>query len=399
MKKTADFIGLKLSREEVAQPLERLGLVVKPGPDEDTLLVEPPASRPDLERPADLAEEVARMVGYDNIPPVLPQTDLAARPRAWEQRVRERARDLMAAQGFDEAVNYSFDHPNSVDGLGLAPDDPRRRVVKLMNPLSEEQSVLRTSLLPGLLGSLRRNLSQRVPDVALFEVGKVFIDRPGEKQPFEPTRLAGVQSGLALPASWWSGEKTVSLAHAKGAVEYLAEGLGISGLNFAPGEGCPPYLDAGAWCRVMLNGDELGELGLVSAARVRAFDLDQPAYVFDLDFDLICEKAPKVSPYQALPRYPEVVRDAALVLDDSLPAGELLEAAGSPKNKKAKKWLRSVIIFDLYKGKPLPKGKKSLGLRFTYRDDKRTLTEKEVHPLHQSLVDDLLKRFNAELRG
>jgi phenylalanyl-tRNA synthetase beta chain len=398
LKWTNRFLGMPLQKEQVVGPLKNLGLTVEETGDGDGLTVIIPAHRPDLERPVDLAEEIARLVGFDNFPPTMPVGPMLGKPRAWNQRLRERVRDLMAAQGFDEVINYSFAHPQAVDQLGLAAGDPRRQVVALMNPLSEDQSVLRTSLLPGLLASLRRNLSFRLNQVAIFEVGRVFIKRQGEKLPWEPARLAGILCGLAQPTSWWTGEEPVSLAHAKGAVEYLCKGLDLEDPAYSSEGDCPPYLDPRHWSCMLLGKKTLGELGLLRSRVAAAFDIDRPMFFFDLDFDLLVEKVPGVKPFTHLARFPEVTRDVAIVLDQGLAAGEVLSAARQPENKKARRWLTDVVIFDLYQGRPLPKGKKSLGLRFVYRDDKRTLTEKEVLPIHEELVDNLLRRFGGALR-
>jgi len=394
LRRTAAYLGLPLSKEQVLGPLERLGVKIEPGPDQDRFLAEPPAARTDLERPVDLSEEVARLVGYNNIPASMPRAQISAEARPWPQRLRARVRDAMAAQGLDEAITYSFAHPAAPDWLGLAPDDPRRRVVKLLNPLSEEQSVLRSSLLPGLLTAAARNLAYRVADVALFEVGKVFLARQGEPLPAEPTRLAAVLSGLAQPASWWAGEAPVSLARIKGAAEYLAGALDLAGLAFATAPAAPPYLDPAEWCQLTLDGQVLGELGRLAPAVAKAFDLERPTYLLDLDFDLLAAQAPQGKRFQPLPRFPEVVRDVALVLAESVPAGLVLAAARSHGDP----WLKAAEVFDLYRGQPLAKGQKSLGLRLTYRAEDRTLTEEEVTPGYQALVQELCRAFKATLR-
>ena len=395
---TSRYLGLDCGREDVTQKLESLGIEVAPGPDDDTIICLPPSYRPDLERPADLTEEVARITGYDNIPARMPVSRMAAVTRAWNQKVRNNAKDLLAAWGMDEAVTYSFAQPGAIEQMGYVEDDPRRRVVKLMNPLSEELSALRTSLMPNLLETTKRNLDQRQEDVALFEIGKAFWDRPGEKQPFEPSRATGVICGLAQPASWWSGESRVSLAHVRGAVEYLLAGLGIKDVAVTPGE-APPYLDGEAYGRVSAGGRELGELGLVSPACANAFDLDKPAYLFDLDFDVMVELAPQGKEFRHLPRFPAVMRDLAMLVDKGVRAGDVLAAAGELAQGKAKKWLESVELFDLYQGKPLAKDKKSLGIRFRYRNLERTLKEKEIIPAHEKLVKGLLDKFQGEIRG
>ena len=396
--RTASYLGLPLKREQVVEPLERLGLKVESSDDPDLITAYPTAARTDLERPVDLTEEVARLVGFDNIPAKLPWAPLSAKSRAWNQVVRERSRDLMCGLGFDEAINLSFAHPRFMDRLRLPADDPRRLVVKLMNPLSEDQSVLRTTLLPGLLTACRRNVGFSVPDTALFEVGKVFWHREGSKLPQEPARLGGVLCGLAAPVSWWSGEKTVSLAHARGAVEYVLNGLGLKDLSFPAPEKTPTYFEPGSCCQVLQGKLLMGEMGKIHPKVAAAYDLDVPVYAFELDFDLMVELAPAGKAYTPLPRYPEVVRDVAIVVDEAVGAGDMLALAREPKSKKAKKWLAGVELFDIYRGKPLAKGQKSMAFRFRYRSSERTLTEDQVIPAHEEVVEELLERFQGILR-
>lgn len=393
--RTNRYLGIEVSRERMAGCLTALGLTVSQSPDGDGLEVEVPGHRPDLERPVDLTEEVARLVGYQNVPVSNPEGPLEAPPRERSQALREKMRDLMAAQGYDEAINYSFGHPTAPDSMNLAQGDPRRSLVALINPLSEDLAVLRSSLLPGLLRSVRRNLGHRVADVALFEVGKVFLAVPGEELPEEPMRLAAVLAGLAQPSSWHGGERPVSLAHARGAVEFLLEGLGYSGVSFSPQGQCPPYLDPGEWLEVKLGDQRLGELGRVNAKTAAAYDVDQAVYYLELDFDLLVAASPARPVFQPLPRYPGVTRDVALVMDDSVPAGEVVAAVWEQGESR----LRSVDIFDVYRGKPLDKSQKSLGLRLFYRDDERTLTEQEIIPVHEAIVAKVMKKFKATLRG
>ncbi len=389
------YLGLELDRDQTMEPLVRLGLTVSPGQDDDSFTVRPPAFRPDLERPVDISEEVARIYGFDHIPVRSPVAELAAPPRAADQRLRGRVRDLMAAQGFDEAINYSFAHPADVDHLRLAPDDPLRRVVSLLNPLSVEQSVLRTSLLPGLLAAVRRNLGHRVPDVALFEVGRVFWSRPDEQLPREPMRMGAVTAGLAQPASWWAGEQPVSLAHARGAAEFLLEGLGLDSLQFAAPQDTPPYFQAGACLAVESSGRALGRLGEVHPRVRAAYDVDRPVFYLEMDLDAVGQLSGRPPVFKPLPRFPGITLDMAMAVDQAVPAGQVIAAAWDD----APDTLRDVSLFDVYQGKPLAKDQKSLGLRFTYRDDQRTLTEQEVLPDFEARVATLLKRFGGQRRA
>jgi len=392
--RTSALLGLSLDVAAIKRPLEALGLSVESSGD-DSLTAWPPAARTDLERPVDLIEEVARIIGYDKIPVSTPRGVIGGKPRAREQLVRERLRDLMTAQGFDEAINYSFGHPDWPDKLRLAADDPRRGAVAMQNPLVEDQSALRTSLLPGLLGCVRRNLGHRVADVALFEVGKTFIARPDNPQPHEPMRLGAVLCGLAQPVSWFAGEAEVSFTHIRGAVEYLLEAMGLADPRFAQDGPPPPYLEAGQWLAVLVGQRRLGEIGLVAAQVAAEFEIKKPVYCLDLDVDLLVQLTPERGRFRHLPRFPEVMRDVALVVDETVAAGEVLAEARAWGGKL----LREARLFDVYKGKPLDKRQKSLGLRLTYRADDRTLTEEEIVPDFEAMVGRLVERFKAALRA
>ncbi|MCB2185870.1 MAG: phenylalanine--tRNA ligase subunit beta [Deltaproteobacteria bacterium] len=392
--RTAAFLGLEVAKDEVTDILTRLGLTVEDTADPTVIEAEVPAHRTDLERSVDLTEEVARVAGYNRIPAHAPVVRASTRRRPRHQTLREEVKDLMAAQGFDEAINYSFDHPASNQWLRLAEGDPRLARVALQNPLAEDQSVLRTSLLPGLLGTVRRNLAHRVASVAVFELGKVFWARPGQDLPQEPTCLAGALAGLAEDANWWNGERPVSLALVKGAVEYLGEALRLP-LGFAAPDQTPPYLVPGECCRVLAGEQVLGELGLVRPEVAAEFEIKRPVYIFDLDYDRLVELTTDRAVFQHLPRFPEIERDLAMVVDQAVPAGEVLDLA----RDKAPKWLVDLRLFDVYRGKPLSKSEKSLGLRFTYRDPERTLAEEEVQPRHEALVAKILEAFQGRIRN
>jgi phenylalanyl-tRNA synthetase beta chain len=267
--------------------------------------------------------------------------------------------------------------------------------VSLLNPLSVEQSVLRTSLLPGLLSAVRRNLGHRVPDVALFEVGRVFWARPDEQLPREPMRMGAVIAGLAQPASWWAGEQPASLAHARGAAEFLLEGLGLASLQFAAPSETPPYFQAGACLAVESQGRPLGLLGEVHPQVRAAYDVDRPVFYLEMDLDAVGELSGRPPVFKPLPRFPGITLDMAMAVDQAVPAGQVVAAAWDD----APDTLRDVSLFDVYQGKPLAKDQKSLGLRFTYRDDQRTLTEQEVLPDFEARVAALLKRFGGQRRA
>ena len=380
------LLGMEVSSKEARSILTGLGMEVKGRGRQ--WVVRPPSWRGDISREVDLAEEIARIKGYDQIPdtiPLAPMNTSAPSPRLG---LRARVRELLGAVGLAETISYSFVAPTPLKTL-----DPGAEPIAIANPLSEEMSLLRTTLLVGLVEAAGRNLSRGVEDVGLFELGKVFLPSRGQL-PEEPERVGIVMAGRPGPVSWWAPKARVSFAHIKGAVEYLLEGLGLGEprLSSPSGRQCfVPEISA----VVELGGRRIGEVGLIKPEVLEAsFDIKRAVYAAELDLEAIEALGRGPAEFLALPRYPAIVRDIAIIVQEGVPAGEVLGAA----RDAGEQWLERVELFDVYKGKPLPKGTKSLGLRFTYRSSERTLTEQELNPRHEALVQRLLKRFNATLR-
>ncbi|MBU0513263.1 MAG: phenylalanine--tRNA ligase subunit beta, partial [Proteobacteria bacterium] len=224
--RTNRYLGLDQTAADMARQLESIELGVEVI-DQDTLIVTPPGFRVDLERPVDLSEEIARLTGYDAIPETLPEDRVVTALWRHDHTVRARARQIMAGHGYAEVISYSFGAPADADHLRLPEDHPGRRIVPLLNPLSEDQSVLRTGLLPGLLRALQRNLAFRVEDVRLFEWGLVFQAVPGEDLPDEKLRLAGLRAGLGDGPAWHFGGRRLDFYDVLGDLETLLNGLGL----------------------------------------------------------------------------------------------------------------------------------------------------------------------------
>jgi phenylalanyl-tRNA synthetase beta chain len=356
--------------------------------DGESLVVQAPSHRGDLAREEDLIEEVARLAGYDQIPVTLPEglVDVPKPPPAVRQR--QEARQILQGLGFCEAVTYSFQAERLfnvlVQGEAVAP-------LYLANPLSEEQALMRTSLLPGLLEALRRNALRQIEGVHLFEIAKIFIPQAGADLPQEEQWLAGVMYGGREEPSWLTPAEPLDFFDLKGAVETLLAGLLIPQVSFVP-EGLPAYLLYGA--RVFSQERELGSLGALSPTIAEKLDLEGLVFVFQLNFDALCQVAEPFPLYTPLPRYPAVYRDLALVLPASVPVAvvnQALHSHGQP-------WLTEARLFDVYVGQPIPEGKRSLAFHLTYRDPERTLTDEAVDRHHQQLVEALAKELGAELR-
>ncbi len=383
--RTNAVLGTALPQEEMQGLLTRLHLpVVKR--DEDTLEVQVPPFRGDLEREIDLIEEIARLAGFDQVPVTLPRGELATRRPAPEARLRREARKLLLGQGFFEIINYSFQS----EKLQSLPGDGGE-ALRLANPLSEEQALMRTSLLPGVLDALRRNHLKQMADVRLFELSKIFLPVAGAEQPREEQWLTGVMSGAREENSWLAAKAQVDFFDLKGVVETLLQGLLIPEVSFRA-EALPSYLRQGA--RVYTGEQELGVLGEIAPQIGEKLDLEGPVWTFELNFQTLAAAAQPFPLFTPLPRYPAVYLDIALIVHDDVPSSRVAQELyyhGAP-------WLVEARLFDVYAGAPIAAGKRSLAFRLTYRDPERTLTDEAVNRHHEALVKALQEELGAELR-
>lgn len=396
-----DLNGIALTKEQIQKMLRSIGIQCT-DKDEDTIVVTPPSFRIDIEREADLIEEVARLYGYDNIPVSLPTVNLSYPEQDHVRLLRLETSELFTRIGFSEAINYSFSTPVHLDMLKLASDDTRRRQVRLLNPLSEEQTVMRTTLLPGLLENVKRNISYQKTSVKLFEIGKVFTPTGENSLPLENTRLAGVLSGNRYGDSHplYFKPQNCDIFDAKGSIEYLLEALR---LNVAEGENTivfqtarehEPFADT--FNTLVLNHDKkvIGYLGKVAQDVVKSFGIKQEVYFFDIDFDALGSLPAMPKSFSSLSIYPSVKRDIALVVADSISAGELLAAVRG----SGEKLIEHSEIFDIFKGEKIPEGYKSVALSITYRSPTKTLTEKNVEKAHSKILTMLTDKFGGQFR-
>ena len=379
-------LGTNFTAEQMLHLLRRLHLPAL-AVDGENLVLQVPSFRGDLEREVDLIEEIARLAGFDAIPVTLPRGEVATPRPGPEVRLLAAARQLLEGLGFFEVITYSF-QPDRLGSLLTVAEAPA--ALRLANPLSEEQAMMRTSLLPGLLDTLRRNTLQQVLDVRLFEISKVFGPRADEDLPQEEHWLTGLMYGAREEAAWNTTPDPVNFFDLKGMVETLLEGLLIPEVAFTP-HGLPEYLRYGA--RVFSGSRELGVLGELRPDIGERLGLEGDIFGFNLNFANLTQASipPRFTP---LPRYPAVYRDIALVLPESVPAARVAEALYS----HGRPWLVEAVLFDVYAGDPVPPGKRSLAFRLSYRDPERTLTDELVNSHHQAIVAALEKNLGAELR-
>lgn len=376
-------IGIDLSKEEIVRYLEALDMKVENTENEDVILCTPPAIRRDMRIEEDYTEEIARMYGYDNLPYTLPEDNMSATvSKSW--KLRELTRDCLNSMGVDEVQTYSFVSPKGVVNLGLTEDNWESDFVKLLNPLGEETSVMRTILTPNMLDVLGMNFTKNNPEAVCFEIGNTFtpdfLDR--NAQPLEELSLCIGMYG-----------KGKDFFYLKGMVERLLIELGISGVSYVPETEYPAY-HPGRCARIMLGEEELGIMGEVHPDVAAKYEIEDRVCVCEIMFEKLIDKVNIEKHYKPLPKYPSTERDIALVVDESVQVGHIekliAECGGSI--------LESVKLFDVYRGKQVGDDKKSIAFNLVYRDAEKTLTEGDVAPVHEKVLAALKEKFDAVLR-
>ncbi|HKO37011.1 MAG TPA: phenylalanine--tRNA ligase subunit beta [Solirubrobacterales bacterium] len=382
--RVAGLLGMEIPRESQKDYLQRLGFEAEAA-GEDLEVVVPPDRHYDVTREVDLIEEVARVHGLDeHLPTTLPSTGSAVGGLSREQRLRRRAEDALRDLGFDQVVGWSFTDPGEAERLRIPASDLRAKPVLLANPLSEEQSAMRTTLLGSLLDVASRNVARGTGDLALFESARVYLDGEGEfagdrPSPFsEPHRFAGIAVGSLTPRSWRGGGEAADFFAVKGTLEALAGQLGVQ-LGFAPAE--EPFLHPGRAAAVSIDGTAIGWLGEVHPLVCRTWDLDG-AVAFELDAaPLIAAATLGDESYQDVTTFPAVYQDLAVVVPAATPAGEVratVLAGGGDL-------LAAAEVFDLYEGEQVGADRKSLALNLEFRAPDRTLTDEEVGGLREKI--------------
>jgi phenylalanyl-tRNA synthetase beta chain len=391
--KTSRFLGVDVPTEEVIDISRRLGLAAALQ-DKDSVLVTPPSFRPDLTRPVDLMEEIARLIGYDRIPATIPNISSTSRKEVGTISVRRKIREILTGLGFDEIITYSFisEKFNSIFS-GAEPAAPLNGV-RIRNPISEDQSIMRSSLLPGLLETMSRNWAQRNLNLRLFELGVVFTpSADSETLPKETNRLGVLWTGRRNPESHYFKSEGVDFYDLKGVLENLVDFLKINEFSVREAD-APSYFVPGKYIRCYSSDDLLGEMGEISPQVRSQFDLKETACLLDLDIDQVSLKATDVPQFKPWPRYPETTRDMALILDNPILWKEIRDEILSLKEPL----IEEIELFDLYSGKPIPAGKKNLGVRIHYRSNDKTLSDEQVNPIQEDLLNRILKKFGATLR-
>jgi phenylalanyl-tRNA synthetase beta chain len=392
---TNRLLGTDIARSEMAKLLSAIEFNTE-AEDEDILKVGAPSFRVDIARPQDLMEEIARRAGYDCIPVVFPQLPPITRPVPKLWALRQSIRTLMAGLGFAEIITYSFVHADSCRRLRLPEADRRCRQLPILNPLSEDQAVMRTSLIPGLLETMKRNLSRQSRNLKLFETGKIFIAGNGDVQPEEIEMLAGIWTGDRAEHEWHTKPEPCDFYDLKGAAESLLEGLHVGNVRFTQlPDGQCAYTRPGSSAQILLGGVPVGIIAEVHPQVLAAYELRQKAFIFEMEMAGLIAHVPETRTSVPLPKYPSVSRDATLILAKEIETDALLRFI----HQMDEPLIEEVRLFDVFTGRPVAQGRKSVSVRIVYRSAQATLEDAAVNEVHRRISDRVVEAFKAELPG
>lgn len=370
------LLGTDISEADMVEYLRRLEIPVENG----TILV--PSFRPDLVQTADIAEEVARLYGYNEIPTTAFRCATAEGGYTGTMVLENRTGALCRSLGYSEILTYSFVSPSYFDMIRLPADSPLRKAMRIQNPLGEDASIMRTIALPSMLSILARNNAYHNGAVKLYELAKVYLPKEGQTLPDEPKHL--------LLGTYGEGEDFFSL---KGEIEAILKGMNVRPAAYTAVKDNPSY-HPGRCAKLTVDGVEVGVFGQVHPLVAKNYGIDADIYAAELDFTALSNLLAPASTYVPLPKYPAVSRDIAVVCDEALTVAELVGCI----QKAGGKLLREVRLFDIYRGKGIEYGKKSTAFSLTLRADDRTLTDADSDGVISSVLKALETELGAKLR-
>ena len=370
------LLGTDISEADMIEYLRREEVPVVDG------MIQVPSWRPDLRVMADIAEEVARYYGYNNIETTLMRGATTMGGYSDEQKLENAAGAAARALGYSEIITYSFVSPSSFDAIRLPADSPLRKTVKLVNPLGEDTSIMRTVILPSMLDILSRNYAFKNKGVKLYEIGKIYLPVEGQKLPDEPKRM--------IFGTYGEHENFFTL---KGEIDALLEQLNVHPAAYIADTKNPSY-HPGRCADIIIDGKKLGVIGQIHPLVAEGYGIDGEVYVAELDFTGLQAALAPERVFHSLPKFPTVSRDLALVCDEAMTVG-MLEAC---IKKAGGKLLRSIQLFDIYRGPGIAPGKKSVAFSLELRADDRTLTDEDTTGVTNAVLEKLKNDLGVTLR-
>ncbi len=386
--RTNDLLGAEIAPHRQLKMIKNLGFEsVEETSTECSFKV--PSWRHDVTQEADLIEEIARLYGYDKIPANVPRvarTEAKLAPE--EEHIRE-LRNLLVGLGLMETVSMSFSSPEAAKLTGI--EDADERMVRLLNPLSENQSGMRTSLIPGMLSVAAHNYRHGSHDMMLFEIGPVYTAKGNQELPAQAQRLALCLTGARRPPHWSQERQEVDFFDLKGFVEAIFEQMRVE-CRFSPHE--TPTFVPGQCGAIELADASVGALGEVAPNVQKAYEIGQRVFIAEIELEPLFARTRTHAQFRAIPPYPPYLRDMAVLVPKDTPAGEVMDAVRNAGGQL----LADVELFDVYTGKPVPEDKKSLGLNLVFQAPDRTLSDDDTQALWDAILERLNKDFGATLR-
>lgn len=378
--KINSFLGTAISTDEMINIFKSLEFNV----DEANLSLKVPSFRPDIEREADLAEEVARIYGYNKIDATLLAGKASTQgKKTYKQKIEDIIKDTMISCGLSEIYTYSFASPKVFDAIKLPKDSELRKAVIISNPLGEDFGIMRTTTIPEMLEVISRNYNRRTEEVRLFEVSNVYL-------PQEESDKGLPNEKLVLTLGMYGN---VDFYDLKGSIEELFNALGIKGYEFELERECPAF-HPGRTAKILLNGQKIGTIGEIHPEVIEKFEGPERTYLGVVEVEPLVESASLTAKYKPLPKFPAVTRDIAMLVKDEVTVKQIEDII----KQRAGKILEEIKLFDVYKGKQVPEGMKSVAYSITFRAEDRTLTDEDVNKAMSKILDGLKNNLDAQLR-
>ncbi len=387
-------LGTTISSQVMVDILKRLEFEISSVKGEE-ITVTVPSWRNDVRCMSDIAEEISRIYGFNRIASTLPDGSMMQGGQSEEQSFVDRVKDILVAAGMNEIISFSFTHPQTFDKLNIPVDSQLRQAVEIMNPITDEFPLLRTTAVSSVLETIARNLSRKNEDLKIFEIGSVFTPKalPLTELPIEKLMLCGALTGKRTDIAWNQGKDTVDFYDAKGVIEVLFERLGIQKYTVQAGEHYAMH--PGKTALFMKGKEIIAYVGEVHPQVQAQMNITKKTYLFEMDIEKLMKYSALTCRYQSLPKYPAMSRDLALVVADDITASEVEKMIV----KNAGKLLNNICLFDVYMGEQVGKGQKSLAFSLQFQSAEKTLTDAEIDPYFESIIKALEEAFNAKLRS
>lgn len=389
-----NHLGTNIAKDVMLNIITSVGFDVTKD-ENDEITVKVPSWRNDVTCMADISEEIARLHGFDKIKSTLPNGVSMQGTQSAKQTFIDKVKASLSSQGLYETISFALTNEETFNKLNIPQDSPLRKAVPIMNPLSDEYPLVRTTLLSSIFDNLARNLARKNDDVALFEVGSVFFPKalPVTELPDEVVKIAGAITGRRNAQGWNQTNDMVDFYDAKGIIEELLANLRVT--RYTVETGTHYAMHPGKTALFKKGRDVIATVGEVHPAVLSAYGITKPVYIFELNATIVMKYMAKDLKYKALPKYPATSRDLAMLVDVDVNAADIEKAM----TKAAGQNLTQITLFDVYTGKQVEEGKKSLAFSLTFQSNDKTLTDAEIDPAIEKIVAKLQKDFNANLRG